>query len=71
MKIRFTEEHQSSRDGINIVIFKKDEVIDVSAEKARMYIERGVACAHVIENRETKVVKAEEPKLAKPQRKKG
>jgi hypothetical protein len=43
MKIRFTESHQTSFDGIHTVNIALNEVHDLPEEKAQQYIERGVA----------------------------
>jgi hypothetical protein len=43
MKITFTETHQSSLDGINIVVFQKDIEYDLPIDKAHRFINGGIA----------------------------
>lgn len=63
MKIKFTEDYQTSFDGINLVFFKKGETLEHA--KAPKYIELGVAVAVGVELEETKVIAPTENKIKK------
>lgn len=60
MKITFTETHQSSLDGINIVVFEKGSEHDLPIDKAHRFINGGVAIHS--EKLETKVEIPQESK---------
>lgn len=68
MKITFKETHQSSLDGINIIIFEQGKEYDLPVEKAHKYIDSGVATTG--KTLETKVEAPEEVKTEKPKKKK-
>ncbi len=68
MKIRFKEEHQTSLNGIDIVVFKEGD--ELEHEQASKYIERGVAFEVSFQPEETKVIEPEETKIVTRGRKK-